>query len=161
MYIIKDLKAFCNSGGIGKVLATVFLNPCFHSVLLYRISSFFNRIHLKIVAKIIWYINRVVYNVDIDYRAKLSGGFVLVHGIGTVIGCNVVSEGRLTVYQGCTLGGNQGRSAEYRGVSIVQPVLQDGVVIYTNACVFGPAIIGKNVKIKAGSIITHNIGTID
>ena len=105
MYIIKKQKAFCNSGGIGKVFATILLNPCFHAVLLYRISSFFNRIHLKIVAKIIWYVNRIVYNVDIDYRAKLSGGFVLVHGLGTVI--------------------------------------------------------GKNVKIKAGSIITRNIGTID
>ncbi len=161
MYIVKDLKAFCNSGGIGKVLATIFLNPCFHAVLLYRIASFLNRIHLKIFAKIIWYVNRVVYNVDIDYRAKLAGGFVLIHGLGTVIGCNVISEGRLTVYQGCTLGGNKDRVAEYKGVNILQPVLQDGVIIYTNACVLGPVIIGKDVKIKAGSIIAHNIGTID
>lgn len=161
MYIVKDLKAFCNGRGIGKVVATVFLNPCFHAVLLYRISSFFNRIHLKIFAKIIWYINRVVYDVDIDYRAKLAGGFVLIHGLGTVIGCNVISEGRLTIYQGCTLGGNGDVPADYKGMEILQPVLQDGVVIFTNACVFGPVIIGKNVTIKAGTIVTHNIGSID
>lgn len=157
MYIIEDLKAFCHGGGIGKVIATVVLNPCFHAVFLYRISSLFNRMHLKIFAKIVWYLNRVIYNVDIDYRARLAGGFVLVHGLGTVIGCGVISEGKCTVYQGVTLGGNGGRSSDYKGMKIMQPVLQEGVVIFTGAGVFGPVIIGKNVKIKAGSVIAHNV----
>lgn len=161
IYIIKDLKAFCRGSGIGKIIATVILNPCFHAVFLYRISSCLYRMHLRIFAKIVWYLNRVIYNVDIDYRARLAGGFVLVHGLGTVIGCGVISEGRLTVYQGCTLGGNKNSSADYKGMKIMQPVLQDGTVIYTGAGVFGPVIIGKNVKIKAGSVIMHNVGISD
>jgi len=47
--------------------------------------------------------------VDIDYRADLAGGFMLIHGLGTVIGKNVISRGKLKVYQHVTLGGGNGK----------------------------------------------------
>ena len=103
MRIIDDFKAFSNNtvqGGLKLIT-----NPCFHSVCLYRLSSFFYKVHLSIFAKIVWYINRIIFNVDIDYRADLAGGLVLVHGIGIVIGKTVISKGRLVIYQNVTLGG--------------------------------------------------------
>lgn len=41
MKLIKDLREFVGDGGMGKIVGTVLINPCFHSVVLYRLSSFF------------------------------------------------------------------------------------------------------------------------
>lgn len=162
MRISQDLQEFCKrnvcaGGGIKSMVITLLTNPCFHSVCLYRISSFFYKIHLSPISKIIWYFNRMIYHIDIDYRSELAGGFVLVHGLGTVIGKGVVSKGRLTVYQHCTLGGNEGKiRINESGKRWSQPILMDGVVIYTGAGVFGPVIISNGTHIKAGQIISHD-----
>ena len=155
MKIVKDYKAFTSSGGFGKKIGTLFFNPCFHSVILYRFSSALHNCKLDLFAKIIWYINRVVFSVDIDYRAKLAGGFVLIHGLGTVIGKDVISKGRLTVYQGVTIGGS-GKSVIIDEKEYWQPILEDGVKIFTNAMVLGPVQISKNTVVKAGERVTSN-----
>lgn len=98
----------------------------------------------------------MLFHVDIDPRADLIGGFFLVHGLETVIGCGVKSEGWLTVYQGVTLGGNGGRRI-VNEVEISQPYIEDGMTIYTGAFVLEPVHIGEGTVIKAGSIISHDI----
>lgn len=158
MRLVDDYKAFCSKGGVGKKIATLFFNPCFHSVCLFRLSNLFYRLHLSVLSKIIWYINRLLFHVDIDYRADLAGGFVLVHGLGTVIGKDVISEGRLTVYQGVTLGGNSGFTRDLEdGRILTQPLLKKNVRIYTNASVFGPVIVSEDKIIKAYSVVTHDL----
>ncbi len=154
MRLVEDYREYTKNSGIIKKISIVFLNPCFQSVALYRLSSFFYKLKLSVLAKIVWYINRIIFSVDIDYRANLAGGFVLVHGLGTIIGKDVVSNGKLTVYQGVTIGGS-GRSKVIEGEKeIWQPILGKNVCIYSNAMVLGPVRISDNVKIKAGERIT-------
>ncbi len=155
MRLIQDLKAY-SKGSVKKAIVTALINPCFHAIILFRISSFFHRAHLDILAKIFWYINRVIYAVDIDFRANLAGGLVIFHGVGLVVGMDVVSKGRLTLYQGVTLGGN-GRTREIDGKLVDQPVIGTDVIIYTDAKIFGPVIIGDNCVIKSGVIITEDM----
>lgn len=160
MRLIKDLKAYKGDKGIIKVFGTILTNPCFHSIVLYRLSNLLYKMHLSPISKIIWYINRIIYSVDIDYRADLAGGFVLVHGIGVVIGKGVKSEGKLTVYQNVTIGGNQGKiRTDKNGKEWGQPLIHENVKIYTGAGIFGPVIIGENSIIKAHSIVTKNISS--
>jgi len=155
MRLIKDVKAF-SEGSISKAIITIFTNPCFHSICLYRLSHLFHIIHLSIISKVIWYINRLLFHVDIDYRAKLDGGIVIKHGLGLVIGKDVETYGKVTLYQGVTLGG-MNTTRDYNGKIIDQPILLEGVVVYTDAKIFGPVIIGKNNKIKAGQIVTSDM----
>lgn len=159
MRINKDFKEFCAGGGMQKKIATLFFNPNFHSVCLYRLSNLFYKAHLEIVSKIIWYINRLLFHVDIDYRANLAGGFVLVHGLGTVIGKNVISKGKLKVYQHVTLGGGNGQPPrkDPDGVERGMPLFEDGCVIYTGAIVVGGITVRQNSIIKAGSIVTRDV----
>lgn len=113
---------------------------------------------MKPFGKIVWYLNRKWFHADIDPRAELAGGFHLIHGLGTVIGCEVKSLGKLTVYQGCTLGGNQGRRREMDdGTVLQQPLCENNVVIYTGAGVFGPVILSEGTIVKANSIVTHDL----
>ena len=100
----------------------------------------------------------MLYHVDIDYRAKLAPGFRLVHGLGVVIGADVVSEGPLTVYQGVTIGGSHGRNREDgRGGVFWQPHFGSDVIVYTNSCVFGPIYVWDGAIVKAGRIVVKDV----
>lgn len=156
MKIIKDLKAF-SKNKVKKSIATIVFNPCFHSVCLFRISSFFYKIHLNVLAKIIWYFNRVIYNVDIDYRADIGEGFVIVHGLGIVIGETVIIGKNFKVYQGVTIGGSGKSKKSENGKEIWQPIIGDNVTAYTNSMIFGPIYIKDNTIIKAGQLVKGDI----
>ena len=73
MDIFEDLKAF-SGGSKQKTITTIITNPCFHSICLYRLSKFLYKVHLSPISKILWYLNRMLYHVDIDYRCGLAGG---------------------------------------------------------------------------------------
>ena len=115
------------------------------------------------MSKSVWYLNRLLFHVDIDYRADLAGGVVLVHGLGTVIGKDVKSEGKLYVYQGVTLGGspNGVLREDSLGRKIGMPLLKDNVRIYTRAIVVGGIVVGENSIIKAGRIVTSDVATAE
>ena len=158
MNIDVDFSVASRGKGFPRSLGTFFLNPCFHTVVLFRFSALLYRLHFEPLAKIIWYINRVLYHVDIDYRARLAPGFRLVHGLGIVIGAGVVSEGPLTVYQGVTIGGSHGRHREDgRGGVFWQPHFGSDVIVYTNSSVFGPIFIGDGAIVKAARVITKDV----
>lgn len=55
MKITADFHEFTGNGGAKKKVATLLFNPCFHSVCLFRLSNWFYRLHLGVLAKIIWY----------------------------------------------------------------------------------------------------------
>lgn len=152
MRILDDYKAYAKNS-VGKGISTLIFNPCFHSIVLYRFSSFLYHVHISPLAKAIWYLNRVIYNVDLDYRSQIDGGFRLIHGLGVVIGCDVVAGKNLTVYQGVTLGGN-GCKKHIGAGGRTQPYVEDNVTIYVDAKVFGPIHIESGTKIKAGRIVS-------
>lgn len=156
MRILDDFKAYAGNS-LGKGISTIFLNPCFHSIVLYRLSCTLYRIHLKLPAKIVWYVNRILFNVDLDFRSNIGGGFRLIHGLNVVVGCEVNTGKNLTLYQGVTLGGNRNQKKIIRGVTTGQPFLGNGVTIYTDAKVFGPVNVPDECQIKAGSLITKDI----
>ena len=112
MNINADFAAAAGGKAFPLSLGTFFLNPCFHAVALFRFSALLYRAHLEPLAKVVWCVNRMLYHVDLDYKARLAPGFRLVHGLGVVIGAGVVSDGPLTVYQGVTIGGSYGRHRE-------------------------------------------------
>lgn len=159
MNLIKDLQAFSGKSR-KKMIITIVTNPCFHSLCLHRLANFLYRLHLSPVSKIIWYLNRLLYHIDIDYRCSLSGGVCIKHGLGIVIGKNVLSEGKLTVYQGVTIGGS-GRTREFNGKIIDQPIIKNNVICYTDSKIFGPVLIGENNRIKAGQIISEDLGDVE
>lgn len=158
MNLICDFKAVSEGKGFPRSIGTFFLNPCWHTVCLYRLSSQLYRLHLEPFAKITWYLNRVLYSVDIDYRAKLAPGFKLVHGLGVVVGSGVVSEGPLSIYQSVTIGGTMGKERiGVDGSIFTQPHFGKNVTVYTGTCLFGPIYVGDNARILANRTITRDV----
>lgn len=154
--VIEDLKA-CSGERKKDCIRNFFLNTNFHCVLLYRISRFFYRNKLTLISQLLKFLGRVIYSVDIDFRADLAGGFTIIHGIGIVIGAAVKSLGPIKIYQGVTLGGNNSKERCVNGEKVVQPILKGNNILYANSCVFGPVIIGENTVVGAGTVITKDI----
>lgn len=124
---------------------------------IFRISHFFYRIKLLPLAKILWGVNRFIYAIDIDPGAELNGGFVIIHGIGVVIGRYVISEGLFKIYQGATLGGNNDKESIYNGMLLRQPYIKDNVTIGINAAVLGPIVIGAGAVIGTNAVVTKEV----
>lgn len=156
MKLIKDLKRYSN-GSVLKALYTVFLNSNFQMIFWYRIANAFYKIHLSFISKIIMYFHKLIYSCDIDYRAEIGGGFKILHGIGIVIGSEVVAGENLTCYQGVSLGGNLGKRKMINGKETGQPYIQNNVTLFAKSSIFGPVLIGDCVNIGANAVITNDV----
>ncbi|WP_430815369.1 serine O-acetyltransferase [Carboxylicivirga sp. RSCT41] len=126
-------------------------------VIIYRLSSIFSKLKLYPVSKLFWLFNRIIFTVDIDPRADLAGGLMLVHGMNIVIGHEVRSQGKLRIFQGATVGGNSGKSRVINGEMIRQPIFYDDVTVGINSCVLGPVTIGENSIVGTGAIVTKDV----
>ncbi|WP_133014390.1 serine O-acetyltransferase [Clostridium cuniculi] len=153
--IKEDLLA-CSKGK-KSIFKNMIFNTNFHCVVLYRIAHAFYKIKLSFISQIIKFIMKVIYSVDIDFRSELAGGLVIIHGVGIVIGAAVKSNGPMKIYQGVTLGGNNDKVRVENGQEFVQPIIGKNVIIYSNACIYGPVIIGDNCTIGACTVITKDI----
>ncbi len=140
----------------GSALKPLF-NPCFYINVNFRISNALFKIKLFPIAKIFWLLNRILFAVDIDPGAKLAGGFLIVHGMGIVIGRYAETRGAVRIYQGATIGGNNFKTATFENKTIRHPIIMPGVVIGINSAIVGPIVIGTNTTVGIGAIITKNI----
>lgn len=116
------------------------------------------RKHFKIIPKIIWKINRIVFAADIPYQADIDESVHWGHnGLGTVINARSSIGEKTTIMQGVTLGGNLGATREYQGKVIESPQIGKHCLIGAGAILIGPIVIGDNAIIGAGSVVTIDV----
>lgn len=154
--IMQDLMGYSGKNPV-RIIYTIFLSTGFHMTFWYRVAHFFYRCHLSIISKIIMFWHKIIYSVDFDYRAKIGGGFKVVHSLGIVIGCDVVIGNNVTLYQGVTLGGNSGKTKVICGKETGQPYLHDGVKVFAHGMIFGPCEIGENAQVGANTVVTKDV----
>lgn len=154
---VKNDFIWYKQNSLSKSTLAVFINPCFYSLVLYRISNFMYRHKASFIAKIIWLINRIIFSVDIDYRATISEEVMIVHGLGIVIGHEVVIEKNVKIYQGVTIGGNNSKTRVIQGETISQPIIKRGTTLCPNSVIIGPIVVGENSTIGACSVVTKDI----
>lgn len=116
------------------------------------------RKHFKIIPKIIWMFNRIVFAADIPYQADIDESVDWGHnGLGTVIHMGSSIGEKTTIMQGVTLGMNIGASREYQGKAITSPQIGKHCLIGAGAILIGPIVVGDNVIIGAGSVVTIDV----
>lgn len=153
--IFKDFK-FYKTHTPSKSTLAVCINPNFHVLVLYRIAHMLQKKRLGMLSKLIWFYYRVVYSMDIDWRADIGKNVMFVHGIGTVIGSGVSISDNCFIYQNVTLGGS-GKSKVHKEKDIYFPIIESGCRIYAGAQIIGPVVIGENSIIGAGTAIFRDI----
>jgi serine O-acetyltransferase len=132
-----------------------FFNRGFHSLLYYRIANLLFRYKIPILPAILTRVIQILYAIDIDYKATLNGGIVIVHGMGLVIGSGVKINSNVILFHGVTLG--------RRGVGPLisdkdgYPNIEEDCIICTGAILLGNITVGKNTIIGANCLITNNV----
>lgn len=96
----------------------------------------------KEVAAKLYLLNKALHGLDVFYEVKLPRLFLFMHPVGTVLGRAEYSDCFIAM-QGCTVGNIR---SDY-------PKLGRGVVLCAGSAVLGPARVGDDVTLGAGSLV--------
>jgi len=102
----------------------------FHAVVVFRVARASQRAGLFPIARILLYLNEVVFLVELSPQAIIGPGLVLVHP-----GC------------GCAAGTRIGRNCKMAGM------VHLGVGAYTDGRLDGPPVVGDDVSLAAHSSV--------
>lgn len=100
-----------------------------------RSASAMNKVYL---------LNKALHAFDCAYDTRLPDVFVIIHGVGTVLGKAEYGDG-LVVYHGCTVGQTQNR----------YPRLGRGVGLGAGATVIGSCELGDGASVGANCALIH------
>jgi len=126
--------------------------PGVHALFFHRIAHFLHRsLSLKLMARFLSHVGRLLTGIEIHPGATMGRRVFIDHGMGTVIGETAEIGDDCLLYHGVTLGG----TGKERGKR--HPTLHPGVVVGAGAAVLGNIVLGRNVKVGAGSVVVTNV----
>ncbi|WP_413668205.1 serine O-acetyltransferase [Mucilaginibacter sp. Mucisp86] len=149
-----DLEASHQFGNANK-WGLFFFNRGFHALLFYRLAHSASKMHIPLLPFVLTRIIQILYAIDIDYKAKIAGGIVIVHGVGLVIGSGAQIESNVILFHGVTLG--------RRGIGAVIsatdgfPIVQKNCTICAGAKLIGKIVIGQASIIGANCVVSESI----
>jgi serine O-acetyltransferase len=129
------------------------LHPRIQPIILYRATQWFYKRRMHRTARLLAFLNLILYRVEIALASEIGGGLFLPHG-GVIIGAKSVGE-NATIYQNVTIGHLTGDP--YVFTSEERPVLGDNVTLYAGCVVAGPIRVGDGVKIGANAVVTRSL----
>lgn len=148
----EDIKAAKNNDPAARNSFEIWLTYAgVHALSWHRVSHFFHKIKLKLLARCISQLGRFFTGVEIHPAAKIEGGVFIDHGMGVVIGETAEVKKGTVIYQGVTLGGT-GKEKGKR-----HPTVEEDVVISAGAKVLGGFTVGKGAKIGAGAVVLKEV----
>ena len=98
--------------------------------------------------------------IDIHPAASIGNHFTIDHGTGVVIGATCIIGNNVKLYQGVTLGAKSFPCDEngnpIKGIPR-HPILEDGVIVYSNATILGRITIGRGSVVGANIWVTEDL----
>lgn len=97
--------------------------------------------------------------IDIHPGARIGSSFSIDHGTGVVIGETCIIGDNVKLYQGVTLGARTiPVDSEGAVLNIPRhPILEDDVVVYSNASILGRITVGKGAVIGGNVWVTEDV----
>ena len=131
--------------------AVLLCYPGIHAVWAHRITHWFWRHQLKLIARWGSQVARFFTGIEIHPGACIGHRLFIDHGMGVVIGETAIVGDDVTLYQGVTLGGT-GKEKGKR-----HPTLRNGVFVGNNANILGNITVGENSRVGAGSVVLRDV----
>jgi len=132
----------------------IYSYPSIRAMTNHRIAHELYRLAVPLIPRIIAEMAHSETGIDIHPGAQIGEFFSIDHGTGVVIGQTAIIGNNVKIYQGVTLGAKSFPLDEQgnpiKGI-LRHPVVEDDVIIYSNATILGRITIGK------GSVIGGNI----
>lgn len=117
-----------------------------YTIFLYKLSNLLYKNRYVDTAAKVYYLNKIMNNVELFYEVDLPKYFFLDHPLGSVMGRAVYGE-YFTFSQNCTIGNNKG----------VYPQIGNFVCMMSGSKIIGKSIIGDNCIISANTYIKDAI----
>ena len=152
--INEDLNAAKRFSLVNKFII-FFFNRGFHALLYYRIANKLYKWRIPVLPLILTRIIQIIYAIDIDYKASLDGGIVIVHGVGLVIGSGSKINSNVILFHEVTIG----RKGIGPVININDgfPIIEESCIICAGSKILGNIIIGHNTTIGANCVITNSV----
>jgi serine O-acetyltransferase len=139
---------------------TIFCYPGILAVMNYRLAHELYLQDVPLIPRMITEHAHSITGIDIHPGATIDEGFFIDHGTGVVIGETCVIGKRVTLYQGVTLGAKSFPLDEdgnpIKGIDR-HPVVEDDVVVYSEASILGRVTIGRGSVIGGNVWLTHGV----
>ena len=139
---------------------TIFCYPGILAVMNYRLAHELYLQDVPLIPRMITEHAHSITGIDIHPGATIDEGFFIDHGTGVVIGETSVIGKRVRLYQGVTLGAKSFPLDEegnpIKGIDR-HPVVEDEVIIYSEATILGRVTIGRGSVIGGNVWLTHSV----
>ena len=139
------------AGSIGEIISCY---PVIKAISNYRIAHELLLLGVPLIPRIITEMAHSETGIDIHPAATIGSHFTIDHGTGVVSGATCIIGNNVKLYQGVTLGAKRFPLDEegnpIKGIPR-HPILEDDIIVYSNATVLGRITIGR------GSVIGGNV----
>ena len=143
--------------GYGEVISCY---PIIKALVNYRIAHELLLLNVPLIPRMITEMAHSETGIDIHPAAQIGHHFTIDHGTGVVIGATCIIGNNVKLYQGVTLGARSFPLDE-DGNPIKRiprhPILEDNVIVYSNATILGRIRIGKGAVIGGNIWITDDV----
>lgn len=130
--------------------------PGFYAIAVYRFANQLLKQGVELLPRLWTEYAHSKTGIDIHPGAQIGKRFFIDHGTGIVIGESCIIGDDVKLYQGVTLGALSVSKSEANKQR--HPIIEDRVVIYSNATILGgKTTIGKDSIIGGNVWLTHSI----
>lgn len=157
----KDVRATYNGDPAAETIAEVILcYPGIRAISSYRIAHLLYEAGVPVLPRLITELAHSETGIDIHPAATIGESFAIDHGTGVVIGETAILGNNVKLYQGVTLGAKSfpldADGNPVKGV-LRHPVLEDNVIVYSNATILGRVTIGHDAVIGGNIWVTEDV----
>ena len=134
--------------------------PVIKALTNYRIAHRLHTIGVPLIPRIITEMAHSETGIDIHPAATIGHHFTIDHGTGVVIGATCIIGNYVKLYQGVTLGAKSfpldDNGNPIKGIAR-HPILEDNVIVYSNATILGRITIGQGSVVGANIWVTESM----
>ena len=133
--------------------------PIIKAITNYRIAHELYLLGVPLIPRFITEMAHSETGIDIHPEAKIGHHFTIDHGTGVVIGATCIIGNNVKLYQGVTLGAKSfpldSDGNPIKGIPR-HPILEDNVIVYSNATILGRITIGRGTIIGGNLWVTES-----
>lgn len=134
--------------------------PVIKALTNYRVAHELFVLGVPLIPRIMTEMAHSETGIDIHPGASIGHHFTIDHGTGVVIGATCIIGNNVKLYQGVTLGAKSFPLDEngnpIKGIPR-HPILEDDVVVYSNATILGRITVGRGSTVGANIWVTENM----
>ena len=133
--------------------------PVIKTLTNYRLAHELFKLNVPLIPRMLTEMAHSETGIDIHPGAQIGHHFTIDHGTGVVIGATCIIGNYVKLYQGVTLGARSfpldDDGNPIKGIPR-HPILEDNVIVYSNATVLGRITIGKGTVIGGNVWVTND-----